>query len=106
MAGIKSLRKLETDDPKLGKVQEYTQRSIDPIAKSEIINGTLLKKVKLTAGKDNNIDHKLGRKPQGWVLVRVRASATIWDLQDANTLSKSTLRLWTSADVTVDLWVF
>ena len=106
MSGVKSLKKVDSDAPELNKVQEYTQQALAPVKNAVIIDGTLLSKVKLVAGKDNDIDHKLDRNLRGWILVRQRAEAKIWDLQDSNKLSKKTLRLWTDADVTVDLWVF
>lgn len=106
MGGVKALRKLESDNPELNKVQEYVQQSIAPITKSVIINGTLLKNIKLLTGQANNINHKLDRNISGFIIVRKRATADIWDEQDANELKKKTLRLQTSANVTVDIWVF
>lgn len=106
MAGPKALRKLDSASPELNKVQEYVQRSVDPISKSPIVDGTLLRSVSLKTGSKNDIDHKLGRPPRGWIVVRQRADSRIWDQQDKNTLSRNTLRLFCSADVTVDLWVF
>jgi len=106
MAGVKGLKKVDSDTPELNKVQENVQKAIDPAIKSPIVDGTLLRNIKLVTGKNNDIDHKLNRNLRGWFLVRSRAQAIIWDLQDGNPLSKKVLRLRTSADVTVDLWVF
>lgn len=106
MAGIKTVRKLVTDNAELNKAQQYVKQSVDPISKSDIINGTLLKNVSLKTGKDNNIQHKLDREPLGWIIVRQRAQADIWDAQDENTLKKTTLRLLCSVDVKVDIWIF
>lgn len=106
MAGPKSLRKLDSASPELNKVQEYVQRSVDPVSKSPIIDGTILRSVELKAGQNNDIDHRLGRPPRGWVLIRLRADSRVWDDQDKNTLSRNTLRLLCSSNVTVDLWVF
>lgn len=106
MAGVKSLRKLESENPELNKIQEYVQQSIAPIIKSVILNGVLVKNVKLKTGQDNNINHKLDRNISGWLLCRNRANARVWDNQDQNDLSKKTLRLLCDTDVTVDLWIF
>lgn len=106
MAGVKALRKLDSENPELNKIQEYIDQSISPITKSPIINGVLIKGIKLVAGQDNNINHKLDRNISGWIVVRKRETADVWDLQDVNDLKKKTLRLRTDVDNTVDLWIF
>lgn len=106
MAGVKTLKKVESDTPDLTKIQENVSQAIAPAVKSPIIDGTLLRNIKLETGKNNDVDHKLDRNLRGWMIIRQRAEANIWDLQDSNTLSKKTLRLRCSANVTVDLWVF
>lgn len=106
MAGVKTLKKLSSENPETNKIQDNTQAALDPVLKSPLLNGTLLQNIKLQVSKNNDVDHKLNRNLRGWILVRQRAEATIWDLQDSNNLSKKTLRLRTTADVTVDIWVF
>jgi hypothetical protein len=65
----------------------------------------LLKNLSLSSGI-NLVQHKLGRKIQGWIVVRQRADARIWDDQDNNVNVTTTLKLETSAAVEVDLWIF
>jgi hypothetical protein len=71
-----------------------------------ILNGALLEDVVVTTGAVQSIPHQLGRTLIGWMVVRQRASAIVWDTQDANTNPQGTLFLNSSATVTVDLWVF
>ncbi len=78
---------------------------INPVLVNPIVNGIILKSVSLIIGS-NTINHKLGRKLQGWLLVRQRAAASIFDLQDANAMPDLTLVLSSSAAVVVDLYVF
>jgi hypothetical protein len=66
----------------------------------------LLEDVVVTTGSVQAIPHQLGRVLIGWMVVRQRASAIIWDTQDDNTNPSATLFLNSSATVTVDLWVF
>lgn len=74
-------------------------RQIDAVA---IMDGVLLEGIVLTAAQSNNVSHKLGRKPRGYIQVDANAQATIL------TVSKSdrVLVLTPSATVTVSLWVF
>lgn len=65
----------------------------------------LLQKVVLASGS-NQVRHTLGKKLTGWMATRVRASATLYDLQDSQTLPQTYLTLVASAPVTVDLVVF
>lgn len=78
---------------------------INPILASPIVNGLQLDNIVLTIG-DNVINHKLGRKLQGWIIVRKNAQAGIFDTQDVNQMPQLTLNLTSDADVTVSLWVY
>ncbi len=78
---------------------------LNPVLINPVVNGILLSGVSLSTGS-NTINHKLGRKLQGWCLTRVRASAAIYDTQDSNTMPELTLKLTSSANVTVDIYVF
>lgn len=86
-------------------MQTNWAQQINPVLALPTNKGLLLQSVSLTTG-DNVIDHKLGRKLQGWQIVRQRASAALYDKQDANQMPALTLVLNTSANVTVDLFVF
>jgi hypothetical protein len=78
---------------------------INPVIDSEINQGIILKNVALINGT-TVVNHKLGRKLQGWFPVRQRALANIYDQQDTNSSSQLTLILVSDAAVTVDLFVF
>lgn len=80
-------------------------QALDPIIANPMTNPSILKNVSLVAGT-NVIDHKLGRRLQGWNSVRVRSAASIFDQQDSNQTPQLTLILVSSADVVVDLMVF
>lgn len=68
-------------------------------------NGLILKEIALVTGT-NVINHRLGRNLQGWKSTRVRAQASLYDLQDSNQTPGLTLVLVSDADVVVDLEVF
>lgn len=78
---------------------------IDPIIKNPTVNTLVLQNISLAIGS-NVINHKLGRKLQGWYCSRIRAASTIYDTQDSNQTPQLTLNLTASAAVVVDLVVF
>lgn len=95
----------KSDDNSFTLMQTAWATQLNPIVQLPLVQGLVLQSVSLKAG-DNTIDHRLGRKLQGWILTRVRAAATIYDKQDANQLSSRTLVLNSSASVVVDIYVF
>lgn len=94
-----------TGDKGIDLMQTSWAADINPLLKNAVLQGILLKNVSLTTGA-NSVNHKLGRKLQGWMLTRVRAAATIYDTQDANSMPELTLTLNSSANVVVDIYVF
>lgn len=78
---------------------------LNPIIQLPLNKGLIRQSITLTTGS-NTINHLLGRKLQGWFLVRQRAAANIYDDQDNNQSPGITLVLVSDADVTVDIYVF
>lgn len=103
---IKAFKTIRTDNENLDEVQDNVQDVLTPIIRSQIIDGIVLKDISLDSSVDNVINHKLGRIPTGWFLIRKRAQADIWDIQDSNRTPSRTLVLKSSANVVVDLWIF
>jgi len=54
----------------------------------------------------NIINHKLGRKLQGWIVVRKTAAASIYDSQNTNANPDVTLVLFSDSACTIKLLVF
>lgn len=104
-AYIKAFKKLETEEDSGNLIQENIASVVEPLLRSPIVNGVLLKGVTLVTGTINQISHTLGRAPQGWIVVRQDANANIWQVNPKQ-LSSTLLQIQVSANVTVDLWVF
>lgn len=101
-----SLPKVVSKDADLNSLQTLWAAQLDPVIKQPFTQGLLIKSVALASGA-NVVNHKLGRKLQGWVVTRYRgAAASIFDTQDVNPTPALTLTLNSSAAVTVDLYVF
>ena len=78
---------------------------LDPVISNPLVQGQLLTGVALINGT-TVVNHKLGRKLQGWMLAGINAAATVYDNQATNQTPQLTLSLTSNAVCTVNLWVF
>lgn len=100
-----SLPQFQSDDRTFQMMQNQWATTLNPIITRAQNNSLILKSISLQSGA-NSINHLLGRKLQGWKIVRQRAAASIYDDQDSNPTPNLTLALVSDADVVVDLEVF
>ena len=91
-----------TSNKELSLLQTSWQAQINPVLANPFVQGILIEDVALVNGS-TVINHLLGRKQQGWVLVDISGAATIYRSQPFNSL---TLTLVSSAAVTVNLYCF
>ena len=69
-----------------------------------LLEGRLIENVALTAAVETKVEHKLGRLPEGWIVVDRRSvSGDIIRTSESTTLF---LNLTSTADQIVSLWVF
>jgi len=101
-----SFRKIGTESFELKQVQENVEQTFKQILTNPLINGVLLRDVQLTTGSTNLVQHKLGRKALGYIVTKRSANATVFDADSKTVVEQNFLKLSTSANVTVDLWVF
>ena len=99
------LQKINTDDRIINMVQDNVGNILDFYSSLPILQGNILTNISLKAAS-NSIPHKLNRLLTGWIVIRQRASAIIYDTQDTNTQPTVFLKLTSSAPVVVDLYVF
>jgi hypothetical protein len=79
---------------------------LDPVLANPFMGGHLISNMVLTSG-DNTINHGLGAKLQGWVVVgNTSGGITFFDKQANNPSPQLTLILNVSGNTTVSLWVF
>lgn len=92
------------DSPEVEKVQ----RNIEPLARQinalPFADGAHL--TKQTISGSTEILHGLDRPLVGWMILRKRGNAVVYDEQDGNNSPGRSLKLNSSADVEIDLWVF
>jgi hypothetical protein len=96
-----------TDDVQItfNQMQDKWSSILNPLLLNPLNNVSILKNVQLGSGL-NSIPHLLSRNLKGWFIVRQRGPATFYDQQDSNQSPQLTLKLNSSAAVSVDLVVF
>lgn len=93
-------------DLALSQVLQRIRLIIEEITEKDILDGILLQAQELVTGSQNVIAHKLGRDIRGYIITQRSADCRIWDDQLTNTEKAKYLKLQTSANVTVNIWVF
>ena len=86
--------------------QDHIESVINPILASAIIDGVILEDIDLVSGSFTDIEHKLGRKPRGYLVIRKSAAQTVYEEAGDYDNRKLFMKLRASGSVTVNLWVF
>jgi hypothetical protein len=92
----------KSEDQAVQLMQAKWKSELDPILSLPFLSGLLIKDVDLINGV-TVVNHRLGRKLQGWFIVDVDAGV---DIYRSAPLNDRTLTLTSGADCTVSLWVF
>ena len=79
--------------------------TLNPLLANPLNTGNLLQNVSLVMGS-NTINHGLGEKLQGYIIIMNSAAATFYDSQRINQRPDLTLILNASAPTIVSLYVF
>lgn len=87
-----------------GKVDQRVGDLLNLIRGISFLDGTLLEAVSLTTAVEL-VQHGLGRKPLGYLVLSQNASASIYEA-DKQLRTNSTFSIQASATVTADIWVF
>lgn len=103
---ISSFKKIYTQDQDLQRIQQNTQVVFDGILNQTIIQGNLLPSVSLSNGVDTIIQHKLGYRFTGWIIVNKNATGDVWNSSTVNNKPHQQIILQSDADLIVDLWIF
>lgn len=102
----KLLELIRTEDPALRRFQDAVLAAVNPAIANQLLDGRLTDVVALTTSFQN-LSHKLGREPIGWIIVAPDADARVWQDAAANNPDASLyLRARASAAVNVRFWVF
>ena len=86
--------------------QEHVESVINPLLDSAIIDGVIVEDVVLNNSTFTEVEHKLGMKPRGYLVIRKSAAQTVFEDAGDYANRKLFLRLKSSAALTVNLWIF
>lgn len=89
------------EDADINRMQQGIVNKINQLGSVSIMNGAQLSGISLQAGS-NEIQHKLKRKLQGYIVTKQMAASNIYFVSS----SDSTLVLSASAPAIIDLWVY
>lgn len=96
-------KKIGTNNVELQKVQENVGEALQPIIKSAILNGAQLDNISLASG-NNTIEHRLGKKLSGWIVVKKDSGALIYEVE--SDFPSRILVLNSSSQCNISLWVY
>lgn len=97
-----SLPIFKSEDKDLMLMQNSWKSKIDPALELPMTKGFIIPNVILNVGV-NVINHKLGRKQQGWIISDINAAATLFRSAAFN---DTTLTLTSNAVALANIWVF
>ena len=86
--------------------QDHIESVINPVLDSAIIDGVILEDIDLVSTGFTSVEHKLGRKPRGYLVIRKSAAETVYEDVGDYDNRKLFIKLRASGSVTVNLWVF
>jgi hypothetical protein len=89
----------------LNRLQDNVADGFNTVLNAQILDFNIVTKQALKVG-DNVVDHKLGRAPLGWFIVRKRGAGNFYDKQDSNSTPASNIVINSDSAVTVDIYFF
>jgi len=101
VSGVRALRKLQTDDDSLNKVQDNLEYVLAPLLQSAILNGVQVNGA-IIGTAPTNVDHGLGRTPLGYLIVS-QNNGNVPYLVSKNS---KVLVLQSAGSVTLNLWIY
>jgi len=98
---MRSFEKVNFKDYKYETIQKNTDTFLIQLKSFPMFKGNLLKDIELSATA-LNVPHRLGRTPEGYLITKKNANATVWNGE----MDQSIISLTASGNVTVDLWIY
>jgi hypothetical protein len=99
----KDFRKTSFKDQNLSQMQQNIDEAFKQYSRLPFVDGNEIKEVALVTGA-NSITHKLGRVYRGYFILRKTAAGDVYEGTNDDKLNF--LVLQSTANMTVDLWVF
>lgn len=101
MALTESFKDFSTGELNQDKLQLNLKKYFSQFNDLIFLNGLLLQNVSISTS-GSQVEHKLGRVPQGWIVMDKTAQGDVW----RDSWDDKVIRLDASANTTINLWVF
>jgi hypothetical protein len=97
-------------DQEFNRLQDSIEQAVNPVIDSRIVDGVYIKEVDLSTA-DTFVEHKLGREPLGFIVVRKFAAGDVFesltDSSGQNYDRKKFINIKASTSLSnVYLWIF
>tara|TARA_R100000084_G_C4602578_1_gene124003 strand:+ start:506 stop:829 length:324 start_codon:yes stop_codon:yes gene_type:complete len=107
MAGIKSfVKQIDPQNQSVTQTQSNVNTALKQIANSAIIDGVLIKGVNVGTA-DTIVNHKLGREPLGWIVIKKNEAGEIYESSTVNkNRNKFLILKGSTATTDTNFWIF
>jgi hypothetical protein len=102
---LKALKTIQPKEYELDVVQRNVKEYTGQLNSNPLLSGVHLKGIVLSSSSSNTITHKLGRGYIGWFITKIKVDANIYE-NTTQTLPTRNIVLETTADATVDIYIF
>lgn len=75
---IGKLKKFNSKQQEITEVLEAVDEVLDEVTDKEVLNGQLIKGLKIVPGTPLRVKHRLGRKPEGYIVVKKDKAMTVY----------------------------
>ena len=87
------------------RLQSHLKTVLNPLLELPISDGVLIKDLTVNT-TDTLIEHKLGRKPEGFLITGLKSNSVIYESATANNAAARLIILIASATATADIYFF
>ena len=87
------------------RLQSHLKTVLNPLLELPISDGVLIKDLTVNT-TDTLIEHKLGRKPEGFLITGLKSNSVIYESATANDEAARLIILIASATATADIYFF
>ena len=107
MAGIKAfVKQIDPENQSITQTQSNVNSAVKQIANSPIIDGVVIEDIDVGTA-DTVVNHKLGREPLGWIIVRKNEAGEVYESTTVNNnRDKFLLLRGSTATTDTNFWIF
>ena len=96
---------LWSSNQEVTRVQSHIQKTFAPLLELPFADGVLRADLSIETS-DTEIEHKLGRAYEGWLMVGLKTNAVVYESATVNTNKNSVIILKASTSATVSIFFF